>query len=675
VLDAWRAIHDARYDAAAHGARNTREQLLAPGNPARLIAYTLKVEGVALYRQGRYAEAESLTRRAAELFEAAGEPVQMSQCATNLGLILNARGEHAAARTELRRAVLALEAADAAEERVALARVNLAVAELHLGGVEAARCLFEASLATFRRLNLVSEQITALNGIGHCARVLGRFEAALAQHRAALRLATPQLARQLGLCHEFIGRVLFERGERVAAESHYRRAAEIAAHIAPEGDLMLEVSWHQAELFVSDGRLDEAGELLDRAEALCEASAERRELGCVQRARARWLAARNDPRADEVFEMAVRTLEAAARPFEIVPTRIAQSEAALAAGRPARAQAVLGQARAILLERFPGSAWIDRVETLLTHFGAAPDRDAEPRWGFCTSDPEMLALLDDLPQLAATPFAVLIEGESGTGKELIAGALHAAAGRTGACVALNCAAIPRDLFESELFGHVRGAFSGATLDKPGLFEQADGGTLVLDEIGELPLEMQAKLLRVLDDGWVRRVGEARQRRVRVKVVACTNRELESAVAAGTFRNDLYHRLAVHTLHLKPLRERIGDIEPLARHLLRRDGLCDRLVVTDALVAELESQPWRGNARELRNWLVRAALQHRPAAIAVGARPGAGALRVTRSTHERRAIEAALAASGGNVGGAARSLRLHATTLRRKMRALGIERRG
>jgi transcriptional regulator with PAS, ATPase and Fis domain len=289
-----------------------------------------------------------------------------------------------------------------------------------------------------------------------------------------------------------------------------------------------------------------------------------------------------------------------------------------------------------------------------------------------TRDPDLLALLEDLPAIARTSHPVLIHGESGTGKELLARAVHALSERSGPCVAVNCAAIPRDLFESELFGHVRGSFSGAQGDKPGLFEQADGGTLVLDEIGEMPIEMQAKLLRVLDDGVVRRVGSVKQVQVDVKIVAATNRSLEAAIASGLFRADLFHRLAVHAITVKPLRERPHDIPLLAAHFLRLESLTERLQLDGDTVADLLALPWTGNARELRNHLVRAALQRRPDPATTIAR--SKALRVTRSTHERRAIEHALAAAGGSVAEAARTLRLHTTTLRRKMRSLGIDRR-
>src|SRR2546425_2662178 len=186
--------------------------------------------------------------------------------------------------------------------------------------------------------------------------------------------------------------------------------------------------------------------------------------------------------------------------------------------------------------------------------------------------PAMRAALDLVARVAGHRTTVLITGESGTGKELIARAIHRAsppARAVAAFVAVNCAAIPENLLESELFGHVRGAFTGAGSDKPGLFEQADGGTLLLDEIGELPLGLQAKLLRVLQDGEIRRVGDQRTRRVDVRVLAATARDLGADAAAGRFREDLYYRLNVVTIHLPPLRERPLDVAPLARHFAAR----------------------------------------------------------------------------------------------------------
>jgi transcriptional regulator with GAF, ATPase, and Fis domain len=188
---------------------------------------------------------------------------------------------------------------------------------------------------------------------------------------------------------------------------------------------------------------------------------------------------------------------------------------------------------------------------------------------------------------------VLIVGESGTGKELVAKAIHSARG-IGEFVPLNCAALPEALLESELFGHVRGAFTGASQDRKGIFEQADGGTLFLDEIGELPITLQAKLLRALELGEVRRVGESRARHVKVRIIAATNRKLEDEIASHRFREDLYWRLRGIQIDMPPLRERLGDIALLARHFAS-----DVPISSDAHRL-LEGHSWPGNVRELRS---------------------------------------------------------------------------
>ncbi len=222
----------------------------------------------------------------------------------------------------------------------------------------------------------------------------------------------------------------------------------------------------------------------------------------------------------------------------------------------------------------------------------------------------MRQALELVARVAEHKTTVLITGASGTGKEVIAQAIHRASPRVREpFVAINCAAIPETLLESELFGYVRGAFTGAAGDKAGLFEQADGGTLLLDEIGELPLGLQAKLLRVLQEGEIRRVGDQKTRLVDVRLLAATARDLAAEVAAGRFREDLYYRLNVVTIHLPPLAERREDVRPLARHfaaqLARRLGRA--VALSDAGLAWLEQQPWPGNVRELEHAIERAAV--------------------------------------------------------------------
>lgn len=233
--------------------------------------------------------------------------------------------------------------------------------------------------------------------------------------------------------------------------------------------------------------------------------------------------------------------------------------------------------------------------------------------------------------------SVLVLGESGTGKELVAEAIHELGSRrTGPFVAVNTAAIPRDLIESELFGHEKGAFTGAAARNIGKFEQAHGGTLFLDEIGDMPAEAQTRLLRALQSGRIRRVGGSEEISVNVRIIAATNREMEPLIAAGQFREDLYYRLNVVPIRLPALRDRVDDIEPLARHFLllaAQDGLPRRRLTSEAVEA-LVRRPWRGNVRELRNFIFRAALLSREEVL------------------DRRVIDAMLADMGGQEGPAA-----------------------
>jgi transcriptional regulator with GAF, ATPase, and Fis domain len=220
-------------------------------------------------------------------------------------------------------------------------------------------------------------------------------------------------------------------------------------------------------------------------------------------------------------------------------------------------------------------------------------------------------IISQIDLVAPTEASVLILGETGTGKDLVAHEIHHRSRRKdGPLIRLNCASIPRELFESEFFGHVRGAFTGATNDRAGRFETADGGTLFLDEIGELPLEMQGKLLRVLQEKRYERVGDDRTRQADVRIIGATNRDLKSAVAAGRFREDLYYRLYVFPIQVAPLRERRDDIPLLASHFVDlsvKELKCPKPRLTRATVVKLQSYDWPGNVRELRNLIERAVI--------------------------------------------------------------------
>ena len=228
----------------------------------------------------------------------------------------------------------------------------------------------------------------------------------------------------------------------------------------------------------------------------------------------------------------------------------------------------------------------------------------------------MEQVFDIIRKVADTEASVLITGESGTGKELVARSLHAQSSRSEApFVAINCAAIPRDLLESELFGHVKGAFTGAIKDKSGKFQQADGGTIFLDEVGELPLDLQPKLLRALQEKEVEPVGGTRTQRLDVRVVAATNMDIERGIADGVFREDLYYRLCVIPIHLPPLRERRDDIPLLLRHFCNKHGAA-HVTFAPQTLEKLNSYNWPGNVRELENTVERLLIMRNSDAITI-----------------------------------------------------------
>lgn len=216
------------------------------------------------------------------------------------------------------------------------------------------------------------------------------------------------------------------------------------------------------------------------------------------------------------------------------------------------------------------------------------------------SSREMEKVFDVIRKVADTEAAILITGESGTGKELVARSIHANSSRREApFVAINCAAIPRDLLESELFGHIKGAFTGAVKDKTGKFQMAEGGTLFLDEVGELPLELQPKLLRALQEKEIEAVGGTKIQRIDVRIVSATNLDIDKAMADGTFREDLYYRLSVIPIHLPPLRERRNDIPLLIRYFCNKQG-GEKVTFDKDALETLVRYPWPGNVRELQN---------------------------------------------------------------------------
>lgn len=308
-------------------------------------------------------------------------------------------------------------------------------------------------------------------------------------------------------------------------------------------------------------------------------------------------------------------------------------------------------------------------------------------------------IISQIDLVAPTEASVLVMGETGTGKELVAREIHRRSQRKdGPLVRVNCASIPKELFESEFFGHVRGSFTGAIKDRAGRFETAEGGTLFLDEIGEVPLDMQGKLLRVLQDKRYERVGDDRTRQANVRIIAATNWDLKKATVAGRFREDLYYRLHVFPIHVTPLRERRDDIPLLAKHFVElsaRELRCPKPRLTRAAVLQLQSYAWPGNVRELRNAIERAvilarggALQfdlpgvpmgtpNKPTTAANPNQPGAKFLtEVEMLQRERENLLAVLEQADWKIkgpDGAAELLGIKPTTLLSRMKKMGLTR--
>ncbi len=331
----------------------------------------------------------------------------------------------------------------------------------------------------------------------------------------------------------------------------------------------------------------------------------------------------------------------------------------------------------------------DRVASLEAELARWRDADT------VADSAAMRRVMDLATRVASHTTTVLVTGESGTGKEVVARAIHRMSPRRdGPFIAINCGAIPENLLESELFGHKRGSFTGATNDKAGLFEEADGGTLLLDEIGDLPLALQVKLLRALQEGEVRRVGDARTRKVDVRVVAATAKDIEQAVKEGEFREDLYYRLNVVRIHIPPLRDRPEDLDGLVATLLKR--VAERsgrdVHVTPEAMAVIRRSPWRGNVRELENALERAAVlsadgvihadgfgsetplppnqSGEPSAPERAASPTS--LKAAVDHAEREAIRIALVETGGNRQAAAQILGISVRSLFYKIKRLGVQ---
>jgi DNA-binding NtrC family response regulator len=624
------------------------------------VAFFCLIHATVAYRRGRYGLARTHLEESVVASRRSGSQQLEGRAMMNLGLILKNTGELREAE-RLLRASLAL--ADRVGITAATARceLNLANVLLRRGSPSESRDLANKSGAKFSALNYkghwVLAQIAearALRGMGDPKRARQLLELALDEAR------TSNEPRSTILSLEFLGDCELDLGDADTAREHYQEALVFARGHGESSDLLLECLRGLASVELARGERMVALSLVEEAIRIAREQGDSFELGAS-------LIVLGD------------VLVGLGR----IPDVIIALEEAWDLGRKIGADVLATQASMRLAKtQLSPTSEVGSPRSSSTRSAQSRDEAASQLPGFLTVDSGLLRTLATVKKLAPRRLNVLIHGESGTGKELIAQAVHSESGRRGPFVPVNCSAFPGDLIEGELFGHARGAYTGADRERVGLFEHANKGTLFLDEIGDMPIKAQARLLRALESGEVRRLGENNARLVDVRVVAATHRDLMTMVGAGEFRLDLYYRLAGYVVELPPIRERVEDAKLLIDHYLARFAREQGKSITMApeLRQQLASHSWPGNVREIRLVMDRlvslsedgAVLRTLPFALEGEPRPRS--LPEVLEAEEKRRILDALQSHNWNKQRAATTLGTNRTTLIGKMKRMGISSR-
>jgi DNA-binding NtrC family response regulator/tetratricopeptide (TPR) repeat protein len=577
---------------------------------------------------------------------------------------------------------------------IAVSCANLGIVHLKAGSWDEAREHFERALTSYVQIGKdagVARMRIGLATIASCRHDFGTAEA----HLTAASQITARLgcSREQVLCLFGWGELFHEQGRLEDALARYDEALAMACEIAPEGDMVHELHRRRAELFVLRQDVGPALKAADEALARAMRLKDQLEEGATRRVLAAILTLEGrTAEAGQQARQAIRTLEGIHERFELARACLDQARrlrGAADAERSREAQNLAFKAMYLfeqlglddlalacegLLRDLNAPSWltVPRGERP-THMVSTHAQDVARAHGVITQNPRTLEVVRKASELLSTPARVLMQGETGVGKNLLAYMFRTFEIERGRpFVEVNCTSLPGDLVESELFGYVRGAFTGAAVSKRGIFEDADGGTIFLNEIGELSERTQVKLLQVLDDGTYRRLGEVRSRRLNVRIISATNKDLDAAVKAGWFRADLYYRLGQVVLAIPPLRERREDIPLLTRTFLdelsAREGR--QVVFAEDAVEYLTSLPWLGNVRELKHkiesiflcagqqeLLDRAALIKLlyPGNGAAAEPPTARGLRGKVDLLKREEVLAALSRNGGNRSRAALDL--------------------
>jgi len=652
-----------------------------------LAAEALNDLGRTQYRLGNLREARDLYEQALGLYRRLGDDVSAAFVRNNLGLVHKNLCEWDAAVACLR-AALEVFRRTGRFPATAHALLNLGIVHQKSGEWERAQECYLQAEQVYRQLSDPLRLAAVRVALGNIARLQRRFDEAVALFEDGLQRARRQgAAREEILALEFLGELDADREKPAEALGRFDEALGLAARVAPEGDLVVELERRRAEVLTRLGRLDEAERACERAARLAERTQDRLEFALAQRAAAGIAAARGHHEdAVRGWGDAVRLLTEIRERYELARTLF---ELGRAAGATREGRRHLYRASALFSE-LSAKYWLERTdEELQRILGAVASREPALRLaspGRRHRAPTLVACSHAMQRLealtrraAGTDLAVLITGETGTGKELIARTIHALSSRAERpFLAVNCGALRPELALSQLFGHRKGAFTGAHEDAAGLVEAADGGTLCLDEVGELPHDVQVTLLRFLESGEYMRLGETKLRRADVRIIAATNRELRSGEGERLFRRDLLFRLNEIEIRVPPLRERLDDITPLARHFLAFYGGLHGPQLTADAEAVLLSHPWPGNVRELENLMKRvgalhAADQRLDATLLLPFLSEGQALPMPSNggEQERAAILTAYQEAGGNKSRVAELLGVSRKTLYARLKRLNL----
>ncbi|MEW5795051.1 MAG: sigma 54-interacting transcriptional regulator [Candidatus Zixiibacteriota bacterium] len=686
------------YTAALKAARLAQALMTKAGDSLMLAEVFVTLGGI-LRDRGELAEAQKAYRDAESIFRRNDCPEGQSRALNHLAGLYFRLADYRNALAVLMDAVVIARRLD---DRRKLAFMMGNIGRLHtfMGDFAEAERHLLINIEMSSDLGDDLETMRAQLSLGYVYLQQAEFEHAEEMFgKAGVLLTAVNSPRDEVIYLTYLGELQYRTGEFDLSGSVLRKALAKAETIAPGTTLAGRVMRHLAELAVRTGDFRLARKIAARATVIMERVDERVELGALKKIMAQVTTGNSDDLGERQAAEARQLFQRAIDILDESGVRWEKAEALTAAG-----SSPVFTERQRLTYLFRAEEFysrnrirnkqdeISRLINALGRFTAESSSSAavtnRSEFDYLTRCPALERIKKQLPLLSRSDLPVLITGETGVGKDHLARYYHSLVRPDGPFVAVNCASVPENLLESELFGFRKGAFTGADHNKPGLFEAANGGVFLLDEIGDLPLGLQAKLLGVLESRRITPLGSTRQVEIDIILVAATNRDLEAMVEQGTFRRDLYYRLSGITLHLPPLRRRKEDIPLLVEHFTRKRGLLGpQQRVSPELVQQFLAHDWPGNIRELDNVINRLSLMSQSVADgqlhevvrsilspeqAADHSPG---LFERVELFERQLITEALLAAGGNKSEAARILGIHEATVRTKLKRYGISLEG